>query len=101
MCLAFDISSSSQAMAFGDNAGSIHLFATTNEPVFNSFSRMTEHADQVLQCPSFAIDDYETPLSIVPLPLINNGEPLASDLPTWFMKRTYRYETLQLFTIWF
>lgn len=90
MCLAFDICSTSQAMAFGDNAGSIQLFATTNEPVFNSFSRLTEHADSVLSAPSFAIDDYETPLSIVPLPLINTGEPLASDLPAWFMKKTYR-----------
>lgn len=90
MCLAFDISSTSQAMAFGDNAGSIHLFATTSEPVFNSFSRITEHADAVLQPPSFAIDDYETPLSIVPLPLLNTGEPLASELPAWFLKRTYR-----------
>lgn len=90
MCLAFDISSTSQALAFGDNAGSIHLFGTTNEPVFNSFSRITEHADPVLSGPSFAIDDYETPLSIVPLPLLNTGEPLASELPSWFLKRTYR-----------
>lgn len=89
MCLAFDISSTSQALAFGDNAGSIHLFASTNDVMFNTYSRMTEHADQVLPCPSFGIDD-DVPLSTVPLPLINTDMPLASDLPSWFMQRTYR-----------
>lgn len=90
MCLAFDISTTSQGLAFGDNAGSIHLFATTSEPLFNTYSRMTEHADQVVTCPSFDIDDYETPLSVVPLPLINTDMPLASDLPAWLMQKCYR-----------
>lgn len=90
MCLAFDVSQTSQALAFGDNAGSIHLFSTTSEPLFNSFSRMTEHADHVVTCPSFAIDDYNTPLSSVPLPLIHHDVPLASDLPAWLMHKCYR-----------
>ncbi|XP_022916224.1 PAN2-PAN3 deadenylation complex catalytic subunit PAN2 isoform X2 [Onthophagus taurus] len=90
MCLAFDISSTSQAMAFGDNAGSIHLFAGTHDPIFNSYSRMTEHADQVTPLPSFTIDDYETPLSSVPLPIVHTDMPLASDWPPQLMKKSYR-----------
>lgn len=88
--MAFDIATTSQALAFGDNAGSIHLFSTTNEPIFNTYSRMTEHADQVIPCPSFSIDDYQTPLSVVPLPLMPSDQPLASDLPAWLMQKTYR-----------
>lgn len=90
MCLAYDVSSSSQAMAFGDNAGSIHLFSSTAEPIFNTFSRMTEHADPVVPLASFAIDDYETPLSVVPINIVNPEIPLASDWPPHLMDTTYR-----------
>ncbi|XP_031353190.1 PAN2-PAN3 deadenylation complex catalytic subunit PAN2 isoform X3 [Photinus pyralis] len=90
MCLAFDTCSTSQALAFGDNAGSIHLFSATSDPVFNTYSRITEHADPVTHFPSFAIDDYETPLSIVPLPIINTDMPLASDWPEHLMQKCYR-----------
>ncbi|KRT85961.1 Peptidase [Oryctes borbonicus] len=90
MCLAFDISSTSQAMAFGDSAGSIHLFSSSPEPIFNTYSRITEHADQVAQIPSFAIDDYETPLSVVPLPVVGSDLPLVSDWPPYLMKKCYR-----------
>lgn len=90
MCLSFDISSSSQAMALGDSTGSIHLFSSTTEPIFNSFSRLTEHADPVDSFPSFGIDDIDTPLSAVPLPIINADMPLASDWPPQFMENVYR-----------
>lgn len=90
MCLSFDISSSSQAMALGDTTGSIHLFSSTGEPVFNSYSRLTEHADPVDSFPSFGIDDIDTPLSAVPLPVINTDIPLASDWPAQFMQNVYR-----------
>lgn len=89
MCLAFDISTSCQALAFGDSNGSIHLFSGATEPIFNTFSRMTEHADQPAPFSSFAIDDYETPLSVIPLPI--TGEmSLASDWPPHLMQKCYR-----------
>lgn len=90
MCLAFDVSSTNQALAFGDSAGSIHSFATSNEPIFNTFSRMTEHADHPATVPGFAVDDYETPLSIIPLPLDHSGMPPASDWPEHLMQKCYR-----------
>lgn len=96
MCLAFDVCATSQAMAFGDNSGSIHLFSASSEPVFNSFSRMTEHADHPASIPGFAIDDYETPLSVVPLPLDPSGMPLASDWPEHLMQKCYRYVLLNV-----
>lgn len=90
MCLSFDISSSSQAMALGDSTGSIHLFCNAAEPVFNSFSRLAEHADPVDSFPSFGFDDIETPLSAVPLQIVNSDLPLASDWPVKFMQKVYR-----------
>lgn len=95
MCLAFDLSSTSQAMALGDSAGSIHLFTGvnngSNEAVFNNYSRPTEHADNVhMSVPSIAYDDLHPPLSIVPLPVVPNGGLLASDWPQQFMKKVYR-----------
>ncbi|XP_017771009.1 PREDICTED: PAB-dependent poly(A)-specific ribonuclease subunit PAN2 isoform X1 [Nicrophorus vespilloides] len=89
MCLAFDISSSNQAMCFGDNAGSMHLFSSREDVIFNSYSRMTEHADTVASYPNFGIDDYDTPLSVIPMPLIST-EVLASDWPAHLMANTYR-----------
>lgn len=89
MCLAFDISTSCQALAFGDSNGSMHLFSGASEPIFNTYSRMTEHADHTTSCPSFAIDDYETPLSVIPLP-ITSEMSLASDWPPHLMQRCYR-----------
>lgn len=32
-CLTFDISGTSQALAFGDSAGSIHLFSSARQPL--------------------------------------------------------------------
>lgn len=36
----FDVASSSQALVFGDNLGSLHLFSTGNKPTFNNFSQV-------------------------------------------------------------
>ncbi|XP_044730900.1 PAN2-PAN3 deadenylation complex catalytic subunit PAN2 isoform X2 [Chrysoperla carnea] len=95
MCMAFDVASTSQAMVLGDSAGNIHLFTAANtsshDVVFNTYSRPTEHADPVdMSMPTIAYDDFRTPLSVVPLPVISNGTPLASDWPSQFMKRVYR-----------
>jgi len=44
---ALDVSNSSQAIAFGDSSGLIHLFGASSEVLFNVNSRPTEFADDV------------------------------------------------------
>ena len=39
---SFDISPSNQVLAFGDNGGFMHVFASGDEPVFNPYSNETE-----------------------------------------------------------
>ncbi|XP_072385804.1 PAN2-PAN3 deadenylation complex catalytic subunit PAN2 [Diabrotica undecimpunctata] len=92
MCLTFDISSSSQIMACGDNTGHIHVFSGSNvtEPVVNSFSRPCEMPDTPTVYPSFSIDDYNTPLSVIPMPIVPPEIPLASDWPLHLMQKVYR-----------
>ncbi|KAJ8946329.1 hypothetical protein NQ318_004219 [Aromia moschata] len=90
MCLTFDISSSSQVMAFGDNTGHIHYFTNSENPAFNTFSRPCEFADNSLNYPSFGIDDYSTPLSVIPMPIVHPEIPLASDWPPQFTQKVYR-----------
>lgn len=90
MCLTFDISMTSQAMAFGDSLGQIHLFTTSPDPVFNTYSRMTEHADHVAAFPSFGIDDTKVPLASVPMPIVSGDITLSSDWPFNFTQKVYR-----------
>lgn len=90
MILSFDVSLTNQAMAFGDSGGQIHLFSTTEEPIFNTYSRPTEFPDPVVQYPSFAIDDYSTPLSSIPMVYDPSDGPLASDWPAHLIKYAYR-----------
>lgn len=91
MCLTFDISSTSQAIAIGDSSGHIHLFSTTEQPIFNSFSRPTEHADVVRYPYTIDIEDINTPLSVVPMPIVPDEMPLASDWPLHLTRKVYRY----------
>ena len=44
---AFDVSNSSQALAFSDSTGFIYLFGASSEVMFNVNSRSTEFADNV------------------------------------------------------
>lgn len=90
MCMTFDISATSQAMAFGDSMGQIHLFSTCPEPIFNTYSNITEHADHVLQIPSFAIDDFNVPLASVPMPVIGPHVTLSSTWPEHLTQKVYR-----------
>ncbi|KAL3273425.1 hypothetical protein HHI36_014869 [Cryptolaemus montrouzieri] len=90
MCLTFDTATTSQAIAFGDSLGQIHLFSTSSDPVFNTFSRMTEHADHVLQLPSFAIDDYSVPLASIPMPVVGHEVTLSSHWPSYLTQKVYR-----------
>jgi hypothetical protein len=91
MCLALDVSSSCQCMAFGDGGGSIHFYTSNpHRAMFNSFSRETEFADPVEPLPPISILDDVTPLSSVPLPYCQPGSTLLSDWPEQYLKKVYR-----------
>lgn len=88
VCMTFDVSNSCQALAFGDAGGCLHLFATSSQSSFNSFSQPTEFADAVETIPSIAVNDDITPMSTVPMPYCTGK--LLSDWPTELCKVTYR-----------
>lgn len=90
MCLTFDISSSCQTMACGDTSGHIHIFSNvTSGPVINTYSRPSELPDTPTVYPSFGIDDYSTPLSVIPMPIVPS-ESLASTWPLELTQNVYR-----------
>lgn len=60
------VSSSGQALAFGDDLGLLHLFGTNANVAFNQYSAPTEFPDPLEAVPPIDVDDFLVPLSIVP-----------------------------------
>lgn len=61
-----NVSSSGQAIAFGDDIGVIHLFGTNTNVTFNQFSEPTEFPDPIDPVPPIDPNDFVTPLSFIP-----------------------------------
>uniref|UniRef100_A0A672N8S4 PAN2-PAN3 deadenylation complex catalytic subunit PAN2 n=1 Tax=Sinocyclocheilus grahami TaxID=75366 RepID=A0A672N8S4_SINGR len=83
LLMSFDVSSSKQALSFGDSGGCVHLWSSAPEVSFNSYSRETELA---LPCLVDSLPQLDwihelMPLSLLPMPLTST-EPLLSDWPT-------------------
>ncbi|ETE73882.1 PAB-dependent poly(A)-specific ribonuclease subunit 2, partial [Ophiophagus hannah] len=81
LIMSFDVSSSKQAMVFGDSEGCVHLWADSPEITFNAYSRETDFA---LPCivdtlPHLDWNQDLMPLSLIPVPLTT--ESLLSDWP--------------------
>ncbi|CAG4940821.1 unnamed protein product [Parnassius apollo] len=92
LCSVMDVSATSQALAFGDQAGHLHLFSPqhNHEPVFNNFSRSTEFADQVVGLPFVSFNDTAFQFSTVPLPPLTSGNKWFNELPPEFFRKNYR-----------
>ncbi|XP_075977787.1 PAN2-PAN3 deadenylation complex catalytic subunit PAN2 isoform X2 [Anticarsia gemmatalis] len=92
LCSVMDVSSTSQAIVFGDQAGHLHLFSPqhNHEPVFNNFSRATEFADQVVGLPYVGFNDTTFQYSSVHLPALATGSKWFNELPEQFFKKIYR-----------
>ncbi|CAG0905136.1 unnamed protein product, partial [Darwinula stevensoni] len=89
MFLTFDIAPTCQAMAFGDSAGYLHVYATNPEAMFNAHPRDTEFPDPIDPIPHIPLDDVLAPLASVPLPFCPAGQPYLSDWPAQFTKKVY------------
>ncbi|KAK3103914.1 hypothetical protein FSP39_022867 [Pinctada imbricata] len=87
--MSFDISSTCQALAFGDSSGYLHLFSTGDNPCFNQYPQPTEFADPLEPLQPIHINDEITPYSIIPMMYPSNGT-LLSDWPQQLSNRVYR-----------
>ncbi|KAA0707248.1 PAN2-PAN3 deadenylation complex catalytic subunit PAN2 [Triplophysa tibetana] len=83
LLMSFDVSSSKQALSFGDSGGCVHLWSSAPEVSYNSYSRETELALPCLvdSLPQMDWSHELMPLSLIPMPL-NSSEPLLSDWAT-------------------
>lgn len=83
LLMSFDVSSSKQALAFGDSSGCVHLWSSAPDVSFNDYSRETELALPCLvdSLPQLDWNHELVPISLVPMPLTST-EPLLSDWPS-------------------
>eukprot|EP00062_Callorhinchus_milii_P025362 gi/632986264/ref/XP_007910139.1/ PREDICTED: PAB-dependent poly(A)-specific ribonuclease subunit PAN2 isoform X2 [Callorhinchus milii] len=82
LVMSFDVSSSKQALVFGDSGGCAHLWADSPNATFNAYSRETEFPMPCM-VDSLPILDWNNdlqPLALIPVPLIS--EALLSDWPS-------------------
>lgn len=87
---SLNVSSSGQALAFGDDLGIVHLFGTNTNVSFNQFSAPTEFPDPLEPVQPIDVDDLLTPLSIIPTYSSNLYEKsFADDLKEHDSKRFY------------
>nr|XP_026492192.1 PAN2-PAN3 deadenylation complex catalytic subunit PAN2 [Vanessa tameamea] len=91
-CSVMDVSSTSQALVFGDQSGHLHLFSAqhNHEPHFNNFSRATEFADPAPELPVVGFNDTTFQFSTVPLSPLASGSRWFNELPPDFFKKIYR-----------
>ncbi|XP_016320300.1 PAB-dependent poly(A)-specific ribonuclease subunit PAN2-like [Sinocyclocheilus anshuiensis] len=96
LLMSFDVSSSKQALSFGDSGGCVHLWSSAPEVSFNSYSRETELALPCLvdSLPQLDWNHELMPLSLLPMPLTST-EPLLSDWPTSLITPSPRYIEIQ------
>ncbi|KAL4222806.1 poly(A)-specific ribonuclease [Mactra antiquata] len=87
--LSFDVAATCQALAFGDSGGYMHLFATDDNVVFNSFHEDTDLADPVEPSQNIHIHDFSTPYAMVPMSYPGTGK-LLSDWPDYLCDKIYR-----------
>ncbi|XP_063536083.1 PAN2-PAN3 deadenylation complex catalytic subunit PAN2 [Cydia strobilella] len=92
LCTVMDVSATSQALVFGDQAGHLHLFSPqhNHEPVFNNFSRATEFANAPPNLPFAGPTDTSFQFSSVPLPPLAAGPRWFNELPPAFFRKGYR-----------
>ena len=87
----FDVSSTGQAFAFGDDHNFIHLLGACNEVDFNINSKPTEFADPIEPIRSVPITDSWTPMSeISPFPYFSITDNLLSDMSPEMCHKSYR-----------
>lgn len=77
--MSFDVSSSKQALAFGDSGGCVHLWSDAPEVSFNDYSRETEFALPCLvdTLPQLDWNHDLLPLSLIPMPLTSTEQLLS------------------------
>ncbi|XP_028309280.1 PAN2-PAN3 deadenylation complex catalytic subunit PAN2 [Gouania willdenowi] len=83
LLMSFDVSSSKQALSFGDSGGCVHLWSDAPEVSYNDYSRETEFGLPCLvdSLPQLDWNHDLLPLALIPTPL-TSSEPLLSDWPS-------------------
>ncbi|CAG2122114.1 unnamed protein product, partial [Medioppia subpectinata] len=88
---SFDVSSTGQALAFGDDHNYIYLYGACSEVDFNMGSKPTEFADPIEPVRAVPITDIYTPISeISPFPYWAISDKLLSDMSPDICRKTYR-----------